>query len=450
MNEFTSDSNGMELNSLQSLILNNSTPSLTQLSPDSLNMLKQHQIQLASSSYASLVEHQNQQLQNLQQFINLQKSNGNVNLNGNSSSSINNSNNISEAQYYANEANSEPSLNHLIMSNPNMNDIGPMNVGYKPTYSGNVSAFELRQQQQQQQQLQQQQQQQRERGIVEKLVGSYGFVKCLDREGRLFFHYSSFQTGSNGVEASLKVGDFVEFEEGTDKRNGKPIAINLMRFDKTSGSGKSVSSQQQEMSIDSSLNLMNLKELLLKNNSQSLGDGNLMSQQQQQHNYQTIMNSLKMLNMQNLATNNSSSSNNETTATNLNSIMNLFNKENIYNNNTNNSNSTNLNQTNINTNILNMAKTAAGVNGNDNLAVLAKMFNVNTTTTNNNTININNVNAEVKQKNNDEQMEGTVAIVATKRPINNSAHYVSCISSFFFQMLTDVNNIVSFRIWVCF
>jgi hypothetical protein len=312
----------------------------------------------------------------------------------------------------------------MLMPNPIMNDIAPMNVGYKPAYNGNFSAYELRQQKQH-----------RERGIVEKIVGSYGFVKCLDREGRLFFHYSSFQTGSNGVESSLKVGDFVEFEEGTDKRNGKPIAINLMRFDKTSGPGssKSASSQQQDMSIDSSLNLMNLKELLLKNNTQSLGEGNLMSQQQQQqHNY--IMNSLKMLNMQNVATNNSpTNSSNETAATNLNSIMNFFNKENIFNNTTNTSNSTNLNQTNINTNILNMAKTAvasAGVNGNDNLAVLAKMFNVNTTTTINNNIN-NNVNAEVKPKNSDEQMEGSVAIVATKRPNSSSSHYVSCQEIFF-------------------
>jgi len=56
----------------------------------------------------------------------------------------------------------------------------------------------------------------RELGIVEKLVGSYGFVKCLDREIRLFFHYSSFQAEQHASnnDNSLKVNDLIEFEEG--------------------------------------------------------------------------------------------------------------------------------------------------------------------------------------------------------------------------------------------
>lgn len=32
----------------------------------------------------------------------------------------------------------------------------------------------------------------RETGVIEKLLASYGFIKCADREGRLFFHYSQF------------------------------------------------------------------------------------------------------------------------------------------------------------------------------------------------------------------------------------------------------------------
>lgn len=32
----------------------------------------------------------------------------------------------------------------------------------------------------------------RETGVIEKLLVSYGFIKCADREGRLFFHYSQF------------------------------------------------------------------------------------------------------------------------------------------------------------------------------------------------------------------------------------------------------------------
>lgn len=282
---------------LQSLMTN----ATAQLSPDSLNMLKQQQ-QLQSSSYASLLEHQNQQLHNLQQFINTQKT---------------------SEQLYQSDS-SELDLNAYKLNN-----------FYDSSYKISGSK--------------QQVQQQRERGIIEKIVGSYGFVKCLDRDCRLFFHYSSFQA----VDSMLKVNDFVEFEEGIDKRNGKPIAVNLSRLDKV------ISAKEAQLNLDAPLNLLNLKELLLKN-SNSVDSSQFVQQQQS---YQTIMNSLKMLNMQN---------NTETTANNLNSIMNLFNKENIFNASTNQ----------FNANILNMAKTAstsAQSNGNDNLANLAKMFNVNTT-----------------------------------------------------------------------
>lgn len=41
----------------------------------------------------------------------------------------------------------------------------------------------------------------RETGIIEKLLVSYGFIKCADREGRLFFHYSQF----HGEATNLRV-----------------------------------------------------------------------------------------------------------------------------------------------------------------------------------------------------------------------------------------------------
>jgi cold shock CspA family protein len=439
MNELILDNNNStnELNSLQSLILNsnsnnnnnNNNNSMmphsmpSQLSPDSLGLLKQHQMQPTTSSYASLIEHQNQQLQQLQQFINNSQKISTPDVQPSVATS---------AQYFTD--NTELNLNQLLMVNE-MNSLGDS----FQNDNGNYPSFNLNSIKKQQQQLHQQQQQHlmsRERGIIEKIVGSYGFVKCLDRDGRLFFHYSSFQNNDNNnteLTTSLKVGDFVEFEEGVDKRNGKPIAINLNRLDiktSTTNSMKSSNQHDQLSSIDSSLNLMNLKELLLKNGSASgVGGGSttsenllLLHQQQQHQNYQAIMNGLKVLNMQNLATNNNNSE--DTTANNLNSIMNLFNKENIFNNTNNNNN--NLNQMNINTNILNMAKAAATTssttttssvpsslsNGNDNLANLVKMFNVNTNLNNNN-----NTNLDMKQQQkNDEQMEGTVAIVATKRP----------------------------------
>lgn len=68
----------------------------------------------------------------------------------------------------------------------------------------------------------------RETGIVEKLLVSYGFIKCADREGRLFFHYSQY----HGEAPSLRVGDEVEFEVSMDSRTGKPVAIQVIRLQK--------------------------------------------------------------------------------------------------------------------------------------------------------------------------------------------------------------------------
>ncbi|PIK55534.1 putative cold shock domain-containing protein E1 isoform X2 [Apostichopus japonicus] len=66
----------------------------------------------------------------------------------------------------------------------------------------------------------------RETGSVEKLLASYGFVRCADRDVRLFFHYSQF-TGN--AASDLRVGDFVEFEMVTDRKTGKPVASKLYK-----------------------------------------------------------------------------------------------------------------------------------------------------------------------------------------------------------------------------
>ncbi|CAB4069183.1 Cold shock domain-containing protein E1 [Lepeophtheirus salmonis] len=60
----------------------------------------------------------------------------------------------------------------------------------------------------------------RETGIIEKLLHSYGFIQCCDRQARLFFHFSQFE----GNIEHLKNGDPVEFEMTYDRRTGKPIA----------------------------------------------------------------------------------------------------------------------------------------------------------------------------------------------------------------------------------
>ncbi|XP_013777445.1 cold shock domain-containing protein E1-like [Limulus polyphemus] len=63
----------------------------------------------------------------------------------------------------------------------------------------------------------------REAGIVEKLLHSYGFIQCCERQARLFFHFSQF----SGKIEHLKIGDPVEFEMTYDRRTGKPIASSV-------------------------------------------------------------------------------------------------------------------------------------------------------------------------------------------------------------------------------
>ena len=272
-------------------------------------------------------------------------------------------------------------------------------------------------------------------GIVEKLVSSYGFVKCLTRDARLFFHYSSYQNSQN----ELKQGDLVEFEESIDKRNGKLIAVNLVRHDRPSSAnlnGNFFQQQpQQQANIDPSINLMNLKELLLKNssinsnlnsdmNATSNGSGSTtptssnQMYNQQQNNYQYLMNGLKMLNIQQSmqANNNNqnangqyvsgsfnnepapaSSSSSSAAVNNLNSIMSLFNKDTLA------ANSKNQQQTVINSNLLNMAKAAVAAQS------AATLINTNGL-------------SEIKKSEmlGNELMEGTIAIAAIKRPVTNN------------------------------
>ncbi|ETE67472.1 Cold shock domain-containing protein E1, partial [Ophiophagus hannah] len=66
----------------------------------------------------------------------------------------------------------------------------------------------------------------RETGVIEKLLASYGFIQCSERQARLFFHSSQY----NGNLQELKVGDDVEFEVSSDRRTGKPIAIKLVKI----------------------------------------------------------------------------------------------------------------------------------------------------------------------------------------------------------------------------
>ncbi|XP_053281537.1 cold shock domain-containing protein E1 isoform X3 [Pleuronectes platessa] len=66
----------------------------------------------------------------------------------------------------------------------------------------------------------------RETGVVEKLLTSYGFIQCSERQDRLFFHCSQY----NGNLQDLKIGDDVEFEVSSDRRTGKRIAVKLLKI----------------------------------------------------------------------------------------------------------------------------------------------------------------------------------------------------------------------------
>lgn len=65
-----------------------------------------------------------------------------------------------------------------------------------------------------------------EKGIVEKLLSSYGFVECASNGSRVFFHYSEFAGDPN----DLVVGDSLQFSLTNDPRNNKLLAVNLSKL----------------------------------------------------------------------------------------------------------------------------------------------------------------------------------------------------------------------------
>lgn len=66
----------------------------------------------------------------------------------------------------------------------------------------------------------------KETGIIEKMLVSYGFIQCCERQARLFFHFSQYL----GNIDHLKIGDPVEYEMSYDRRTGKPVAINIRKI----------------------------------------------------------------------------------------------------------------------------------------------------------------------------------------------------------------------------
>jgi cold shock CspA family protein len=80
----------------------------------------------------------------------------------------------------------------------------------------------------------------RETGLVEKLLHSYGFVQCCERDARLFFHYSEYA----GSIENVKIGDPVEFQMSFDRKTGKPIACSIVKLEPGTASFEVVSEER--------------------------------------------------------------------------------------------------------------------------------------------------------------------------------------------------------------
>lgn len=80
----------------------------------------------------------------------------------------------------------------------------------------------------------------RETGIVEKILRSYGFIQCAERDARLFFHFSEY---SANVE-EMKISDPVEFQMSFDRKTGKPIAVAVVPLEPGSVSFEILGTEQ--------------------------------------------------------------------------------------------------------------------------------------------------------------------------------------------------------------
>ncbi|XP_023294423.2 cold shock domain-containing protein E1 [Lucilia cuprina] len=98
----------------------------------------------------------------------------------------------------------------------------------------------------------------RETGIIEKLLHSYGFIQCCERQARLFFHFSQF----SGNIDHLKIGDPVEFEMTYDRRTGKPIASQVSKIapEVVLSEERVTGTVTTELRVDSSNNLLSSSE----------------------------------------------------------------------------------------------------------------------------------------------------------------------------------------------
>lgn len=86
----------------------------------------------------------------------------------------------------------------------------------------------------------------RETGIIDKLMQSFGFITCCERNESIFFHFSQY----SGDAGELRPGDEMEFEVGTDTRTGKLIARRVVRLPTGTVSFESISEDRLLGKVD--------------------------------------------------------------------------------------------------------------------------------------------------------------------------------------------------------
>ncbi|XP_014783652.1 cold shock domain-containing protein E1 [Octopus bimaculoides] len=107
----------------------------------------------------------------------------------------------------------------------------------------------------------------RQTGFVEKLLHSYGFIQCNERESRVFFHFSEY----SGNAENVKVGDPVEFQLSYDRRTGKRIACSVIKIDPGVSSQEILSEERFQGSIVQEAKPVKAKNGTVSGNQDGLG-----------------------------------------------------------------------------------------------------------------------------------------------------------------------------------
>ena len=87
---------------------------------------------------------------------------------------------------------------------------------------------------------------QRELGTVTMRKQHFGFIKCVERMGDLFFHESAVVRGDDGAPEKVGPGDDVEFLVGQDPKTKQKVAYDVKKMPKGSAVFDELSEEQFE------------------------------------------------------------------------------------------------------------------------------------------------------------------------------------------------------------